>query len=215
MRSRIGVQLGLLILLAPPVVLAGQNSPPPIPNSTNGFDKQYKNLFKAYEKAYNPSKAYKKENELKLVERFGTFAIPERWFNDVFGPEQGPTFARQYSELFKGFQFSTMLEFNIVLGSLTAQVKTKGLRANQVDPLRSAQTSLVTLPPVQLFRVQHFTAPFRLGRDTFSEEFFSHTWGGILIYLDGAFRFVGSRDCPFWRSCSTNDPVFEGFLGAS
>jgi hypothetical protein len=217
MRAQLGSRLGiLLVLLLPPIVSGRQKSPAPIPNSANGFDKQYKNLFKAWEKADKPFKPYKKENEQELMERFRAFAIPEHWFTDVFGPEQGPNFAKQYSELFKAFEFSTNREFRTVLDEDTAQVKTKGLRANQVNPPRSARSFLVPLPPVQLFRVQHFTAPFRLPDDRFPSTLvkrrYNYFYVESFIYIDGAFRFVGSCDCPFWSSCSANDPVFDGQL---
>jgi hypothetical protein len=209
--------LGLLFtLLVVPPVLAQQSSHHTIPNSLKGFDKQYKNLFKAYEKADNPFKSSKKENGQELIEQFRAFAIPEHWFTDVFGPEQGPKFVKQYSELFKGFHFSTIHEFRTLLGEDTAQVNTEGLRADQVNPLRSTQTSLVPLPRVQVFRVQHFTAPRSIMcadcSDTYTGRYYSFFYVESFIYIDGAFRFVGSCDCPFWSPCSTTDPVLEGQL---
>jgi hypothetical protein len=150
------------------------------------------------------------------MEHFRAFAIPKHWFTDVFGPEQGPNFAKQYSELFKAFVFSTNREFRTVLDEDTDQVKTKGLRANQVNPPRSAQLSLVPLPPLQVFRVQHFTAPRSIlcadCYDTYTGRHYSFFYVESFIYLDGAFRFVGSCDCPFWSPCSANDPVFDGQL---
>ena len=184
------VALLLLLLVLP--VLGQQKSQPSIPNSPDGFDKQYKNLFKAFEKAENLSKPYKEGNKQKLVERFRTFAVPDGWFTDVFGPEEGPKFAKHYSELFRAFQISTTVEFSMVLGEWSAQVHTKALRAYQINPLDPAQTSVPPLLTVQVFRVQHFTAP--------------------LANSDGTFRFIGTHNCAFWRSCSTNDPVFQGKL---
>jgi hypothetical protein len=206
-RFRLGI---LLVLLLPPIVLGRQKSPAPIPDSPKGFDKQYKELFKAWEEAY------KKENEQELMERFRAFAVPEHWFTNVFGPEQGPSLAKQYAELFRAFLVSTNHEFRTVLGEDTVQVKTEGLRADQVNPLTSTQTSLVPLPRVQLFRVQHFTAPRSIlcadCYDTYTGRHYSFFYVESFIYIDGAFRFVGSCDCPFWSPCSTNDPVFEGQL---
>jgi hypothetical protein len=216
MRAQFGLRVGIfLVLLLPPVVLGRQKSPAPIPNSNEGFDKQYKSLFKAWEKTDKPFK-YKRENEQQLMVRFYAFAIPEQWFTDVFGPEQGPNLAKQYSELFKAFVFSTNREFRTVLYEDTAQVKTKGLRAEQVNPAGSAQPSRVPLPPVQLFRVQHFTAPRSIlcadCYDTYTGRYYSFFYVESFIYIDGAFRFVGSRGCPLWSPCSTSDPVFQGQL---
>jgi hypothetical protein len=174
-------------------------------------------LFKAWEKADKPVK-YKRENERQLMERFYAFAIPEHWFTDVFGPDQGPNLTKQYSELFKAFAFSTNREFRTVLESNedTAHVKTKELRADQVNRPGAAQSSLVPLPLVQLFRIQHFTAPFHLPDDRFPSTLIERRYNCFyvesFIYIDGAFRFIGSYDCPFWSPCSTSDPVFQGQL---
>jgi hypothetical protein len=216
MTARFRLRIGIfLVLLLPPVALGRQKSPAPIPNSNEGFDKQYKSLFKAWEKADKPVK-YKRENERQLMERFYAFAIPDHWFTDAFGTEQGPNLAKQYSELFKAFVFSTNREFRTVLDEDTDQVKTKWLRADQVNPAGSAQPSLVPLPAVQLFRVQHFTAPRSSlcadCYDTYTGRHYSFFYVESFIYIDGAFRFVGSCDCPFWNPCSTSDPVFQGQL---
>jgi hypothetical protein len=69
MRSGIAFRLVLLVLLVPPRALGRQISTPSIPDSAKGFDKQYKNLFKAFEKAENPYKAYKEENGQAVLRR--------------------------------------------------------------------------------------------------------------------------------------------------
>jgi hypothetical protein len=209
MRFRL-VALLLLLLVLP--VLGQQKSQPSIPNSPDGFDKQYKNLFKAFEKAESLSKPSKEENKQELVERFRTFAVPDGWFTGVFGPEEGPKFAKHYSQLFKAFQLSTIVEFDMVLGEWSAQVHTKALRAYQINPLDSAQTSVPPLLTVQVFRVQHFTAPLANSDGTFNGRFYDHYWVESFIYVDGTFRFIGTHNCAFWRPCSTNDPVFQGKL---
>lgn len=212
MRSPIGFGLILLVFIGPPMVLGQRKSQPSISNSPDGFDKQYKNLFKAYEKAETFSKPYKEENKQELVERFRTFAVPDGWFTDVFGPEEGPKFAKHYSELFQAFQFSTISEFLMVLGEWSAQVHTKALTTYQVDPVSSVQKSPAHLTTVQVFRIQHFTAPLANSDGTFNGRSYDHYWAESFIYVDGAFRFIGTYNCAFWRHCSTNDPVFRGQL---
>jgi hypothetical protein len=212
MKSGTSFRLIVLILLAPPMAVAQQKSQPSIPNSPDGFDKQYKNLFKAFEKAEKPSKPYKEENKAYLTERFRTFVVPEGWFTDVFGPEEGSKLAKHYSELFRAFQVSTTVEFSMVLGEWSAQVHTKALRAYQINPLDSAQTSVPPILTVQVFRVQHFTAPLANPDGTFNGRFYDHHWVESFIYVDGAFRFIGTYNCAFWRPCSANDPVFRGQL---
>jgi hypothetical protein len=214
MRAQLIFPLGILLVsLLPPIVTGGQKPPAPIPNSAKGFDKQYKELFKAWERANN--KARKKENEEESRARFLVFAIPEHWFNDVLGLAEGPKVAKQYLDLFKAFELSTEREFFSLSGENTAQVKTK-FRGSHVNPPGSVMSSLISLPSVQLFRLQHFTAP----RSTFCADCTPGYYGRLynffyaesFIYIDGAFRFVGSCDCPFWSACSTSDPVMEGQL---
>jgi hypothetical protein len=200
-----GFGLILLVLQVSPIVLGRQNSQSSMPNSTKGFDKQYQNLFKAFEKAENPSKAYKEENGQAVLERLRTFAIPEDWFTQTFGPEEGPKLAKHYSELFQAFERSTIDEFRNVLGELSAQVQTTARGTYPVNPL-------VSLPTVQLFRIQHFTAPLASSDGALNGRPYNFAWAEYFIYLDGAFRFAGSYNCPFWMPCSTNDPVFQGHL---
>lgn len=183
------------------MALGRQNSQPVIPNSPKGFDKQYKNLFEAFEKAENPYKAYKEENKQALIERLRTFAIPEDWFTHSFGPEEGPKLAKHYSELFQAFERSTTYEFRNVLGELSAQVQTTAVGTYPVNPL-------VTLPTVQLFRIQHFTARLASSDGTLNGRPYNFAWAEYFSCLDGSFRFVGTYNCAFWRPCSTNDPVF-------
>ena len=239
----------LLISLMILPVFGLQKSQPPVPNSPKGFDKQYKSVFKAYEKAFNKEmesadektflkgdgyekvssvyrkvfrkksaykEPYRKEDELDVMERLSAFAIPEHWFSDVFGPEQGSTFAREYEERFRRFESATIREFHLVIiHSRSAQVKTRPVRANTaLISVGSASTPLVPLPPVQRFRVRHFTAPvFEIGENGcvgISELGYDSSWVDSFIYVDGAFRFLGRGACPFWEPCSTKEPFSAG-----
>jgi hypothetical protein len=204
MRSGTSFRLIVLILLVPSMALCQQSGRPSIADSPKGFDTQYKNLFKAFEKAEN-SKAYQEENGQAVLERFRTFAIPEDWFTQTFAPEERPKLAKHYSELFRAFERSTIYEFRMVLGEWSAQVQTTARGSYPVNPL-------LTLPPVQLFRIQHFTAPLAASDGTLNGRRYNFAWAEYFIYLDGSFRFAGSYNCPFWRPCSTNDPVFRDQL---
>jgi hypothetical protein len=205
MRSGTSFRLIVLILLVPSMALGQQSARPSIPDSPKGFDRQYKNLFKAFEMAENPDKKYKEENGQAVLERLRTFAIPEEWFTQTFGPEEGPKLAKHYSELFQAFERSTIYEFRMVLGESSAQVHTTARGSYPVNPL-------VSLPAVQLFRIQHFTAPLANSDGTFNGRIYNFAWAEYFVYLDGSFRFAGTYNCPFWRPCSTNDPVFRSQL---
>jgi len=202
----------LLITLLVLPVISRQNFQRPVPNSPKGFDKQYKNVFKAYEKAIYFSKSHQVANEQVLDARFLTFAIPKDWFAAVFGPDQGPKFAREYREQFDDFQFGTVHEFNSMElyptgGHRSAEVKTAALGRN-AEFRWSTPTSLVSLPPIQNFRIKYSTGPnFVIGENgciAIIAPGYSREEVTSFIYVDGAFRFIGRGECPFWGPCSTN-----------
>jgi hypothetical protein len=216
MRFRL-VALLLLLLVLP--ALGQQNSRPLVPNSPKGFDKQYKSVFKAYEKG----------DEKELLQGFRTFAIPERWFADEFGPEEGPKLSRQYLYWFRGFETDTVQEFNRVTcdydsGCNQGQIKTRAAKATKLTQAPPAPTSLLSLPPVQRFQIEHFSAPEvnRCFSDTelagsctaypsgTMDE--NNSWVSSFIYLDGEFRFVAWGTCSFWDPCAGNQPISESQL---
>ena len=190
---RFGIVALLLLLLVLPA-LGQQNPQSLVPNSPKGFDKQYKSVFRAYEKG----------DEKELLERFRTFAIPERWFADEFGPEEGPKLSRQYLYRFRDFETDTVQEFNRVIcdydsGCNQGLVKTRAARRSTASTRAPpAPTPLLSLPPVQRFRIEHFAVP--------EAQVYDNFWASCFIYLDGAFRFVGYEKCPFWNRCAANRP---------
>jgi hypothetical protein len=211
--------LMLISLLSPPIL--GQANPQTLPNSPKGFDKQYKRVFKAYEKG----------DEKELLERFRTFAIPERWFADEFGPEDGSKLSRQYLYRFRDFQTDTVQEFNRVTceydgGCNQGQIKTRAAKATKLTQPPPAPTSLLSLPPVRRFRIEHFSLPDVNGcfSDitgggsssciTYPTETMSYhnSWVSSFIYLDGEFRFVAWGTCSFWDPCTGNQPIPESQL---
>jgi hypothetical protein len=243
----------LFLLLVVPPVVAQQNSQHTLPNSPKGFDKQYKNAFNAYEKAFKKKmesvneKTFPKpdlcENALSVyrtvfrrknthknafikggeepMERFRTFAIPEHWFADVFGPNQGPELAREYQELFNGFAAATEHEFSMLAGREygDAYLATKAWRTNtQLKSARSAPASLVPLPPVQRFRIWYYVRsqtdindcrPMGTIDCTGGYGGYGYSRVDAFIYMDGAFRFIGGGACPFWATpCSPNLPLW-------
>jgi hypothetical protein len=115
----------------------------------------------------------------------------------------------------KGFELATIGEFSSLKGHYTAwgssaQVKTTALRTNpELKPVRSTTASLVPLLPVQRFRVRYFTGPnFQIGENNCLQIIApgcDRSRVDSFICVDGAFRFIGPGDYPFWESCSTND----------
>jgi hypothetical protein len=199
------VALLLLLLVLP--ALGQQNSRSLVPNSPKGFDQQYKSVFKAYEKG----------DEKELLERFRTFAIPERWFADEFGPEEGPKLFRQYLYRFRDFETDTVQEFNRVIcdydgGCNRGQIQTRAAKATELAQAPPASTPPMSLLPVRRFRIEHFSLPevnrcFSVPeiRDVNSdscifyptEKMYRNSWMSSFIYVDGAFRFVGCGTCQY------------------
>ena len=209
----------LFMLLVAPPLFGQQNSKHATANSPKGFDKQYKSVFKAYEKG----------DEKELLERFHTFAIPEHRFTDEFGPEDGPKLSRQYLYRFRDFETDTVQEFNRVTCEddrcNRGQVETRAAKATQLTQAPPALTSLRSLPRVQLFRIEHFSLPevnrcfsditggSVFGCDSYSTgTMYQNSWVSSFAYLEGEFRFVACGTCSFWDSCAGNQPISESQL---
>jgi hypothetical protein len=211
--------VALLLLPVLPPVLGQGNSQPLVRNTPKGFDKQYRSVFKAYEKG----------DDRELMVRFRTFAIPEHWFADEFGPEEGPKLSSQYLYRFRVFQTDSVQEFNRVpcdydAGCNQGQIKTRAARGTELPKAPPAPTSLLSLPPVQRFRIEHFSLP-EVNRCFSDSElngscdgsptngiYVHKSWVSSFIYVDGAFRFVGFGTCPFWDPSVTNQPIPESQL---
>lgn len=214
MRFRL-VALLLLLLVLP--ALGQQNFRSLVPNSPKGFDKQYESVFKAYEKG----------DEKELLERFRPFAIPEHWFTDEFGPEDGPKLSRQYLYRFRDFETDTVQEFNRVTcdydgGCNRGQIKTRAAKATELTQAPPASTSAISLLPVQRFRIRYFSTEVGAeenGNGGYGTclccnpgPCYDKSWVSSFIYVDGAFRFVGRATCPFWDRCAANHPFPESEL---
>jgi hypothetical protein len=172
----------------------------------DGYEKVLSVYTWVFRKKSASKKAFRKGDEQDPMERFRTFAIPERWFNDVFGPDRGPELAREYQELFKGFEYATAREFTTLAAHdcgdcVGAWVETKVWGTNTLlKSARSAPTSLVPLPPVQRFRIRYYVR--------FPDKY-DYSRVDTFIYVDGAFRFIGGGACPFWATpCSPNLPLW-------
>src|ERR1700730_6084144 len=125
------VALILISLLVSPT--PGQGSAQTFLSSTRGFEKQYKSVFKAYEKG----------DEKDLLQRFRRFAMSERWFTDEFGPEEGPKLSREYVYRFRNFETDTGEEFNRVIcdydaGCDQGQIKIRSAKASELAQGRPA-----------------------------------------------------------------------------
>jgi hypothetical protein len=195
------------------MALGQQSARPSIPDSPKGFNRQYKNLFKTFEKTVKFSKSHER-NEIDLGAQFRTFAIPENWFTDVFGPDEGPKFAREYSNLFESFESATIREFEVVEAYPTSRADSAQIKTtpSTINPRWPTPSSVICVPLIQSFQITYFTSPNRVIESQsvrIIEPGYSRSRLDSFIYVDGAFRFAGSYNCSFWRPCSKNDAVFQ------
>ena len=162
-----------------------------IPNTPQGFQKQYHATFESY--------LHHKDRELQA--RLDTFAIPAHWFADTFGSDRGPALATQYAAEFSEFRRRTAESYAAgdtmkakmqVDPATPLDIRTRpSTPAEGTKSLPNTPPLRVPLPPVQKFDIHYvLAAPGESARLT--------SWIDSFLYIDGAFRFLGSGIRPFW-----------------
>lgn len=196
MAVRLATLVLISLFLLVPDVNSQQSVPILVKNSHRGFSKQYGEILKAFRKA----------DRLGVQSAFDTFKLPTEWFTESFGPDLGPTLAKQYEVEFESFVTATEKLYGSVYEAGVNTVDTHRLKvdARHSPNRKTAPTSLIALPQLQYFEVD-YGRPSVTGRDSF-EAFTVFDWGwskkstGTFVYVDGAFRFFGSGTYPFWDS---------------
>lgn len=162
-----------------------------IPNTPQGFQQQYHAAFQSY--------LHHRDRELQS--RLDTFAIPAQWFIDTFGPERGPALATQYAAEFTEFKRHTADSY-AAGDSLKAKMQVDpatplDIRTRRWTPAEDTKSLprmpqlRASLPPVQKFDIRLvLAAPGQGARLT--------SWIDSFLYIDGAFRFFGTGNRPFW-----------------
>jgi TonB family protein len=169
MLRKVLLPLITFILSASPLV--GQAADGAIPDTSKGFDGQFKAVLNAM--AANGQDAAL----LSLDE----FKIPSTWFADTFGPENGAELEKKYGDEFKYFKFITMRkfgEYNLNKGSSVRTYSMKGFPKPKPTP----EPPLKSIPKIQMYIVAGSNAQ----------------WMDSYIYVDGRFRFIGTGAHPFW-----------------
>lgn len=180
-----------LVLICLPIV--SMASLQEISDSRLGFDSQFQEVFKAYRAD--------DQREFKLL--VDEFAIPPRWFSEVFGVDQGEALARQYADEFSDFEPHLVRNFQLIESlkvkhrldaSTPTEIRTKPW-ASHDGPKKIAEpqpASLVPLPRVDKFEIAAFVL---IGRE-YKQEL---SWMDSFIYVDGRFRFFGRGSSAFWK----------------
>jgi hypothetical protein len=169
------------------VVAVAQNS---IANTPEGFQQQYHAAFDSF-------LAHK---DAELQSRLDTFAIPDHWFNKMFGAERGPELASQYAAEFAEFKrraaihFAAINELKARLGvnaSILTDIRTRRWTAAEDTMSSQRPPGLRTpFPTAQKFAIDVVALSGQYGRLT--------SWIESFIYVDGQFRYFGEQRRPFW-----------------
>jgi len=188
----------LLILVRAPLIVGQQNSQGTVPNSPEGFDRQYREAFNAFRKG--------DQQRMKLtVEQF---ALPSHWFPDMFGPDEGSQLAELYSNEFKDFESVTIRKLGSVPQCLRCFVslQAKLMHSTQVKMVMGSgepgapSNPILPLPAMQRFEIHYTGEELEEEEDgtghTFTRQtpLGNFTWVDSFIYVDGAFRFYGRGD---------------------
>jgi len=178
---------GLLFFLA--TVTFAQSS---IPDTPQGFQQQYHSVFDAF----------RAHDATRTETCLNSFAIPPHWFVDAFGQEQGGNFARQYANAFAEFKHFTAEKFasiDAIKGHMQidpsepTDVRTHPWTPAEGTPLPRPPGLRGSLPAVQKFEIDYvLSAPGQGARLT--------SWVDAYVYIDGAFRYFGRPNKPFWKS---------------
>ena len=163
--------------------------------SPKGFEEQFKPVFKAY-----------KHNDPDAIESsLDTFAIPDHWFTDVFGPNQGPELARVYADQFEDFKAHVprSLGFSLVLVGKRYQATVADLevRTDLVENVapkpapKPPPLALQPLPPIMRFETK---TSFHVRGSSVA----AGSWMDSFIYVEGRFRFLGRGAYPFWDAAN-------------
>lgn len=166
-----------------------------VPNSPEGFDRQYQPLFSSWAKS----------DKRKLQASLQDFALPSTWFVETFGSDEGPEMAKLYSDQFEDFKTHISRNFQMAAefgrsfaekkyGSREAQMflETKLNQTAEPKPTpKPPPDSLQPLPVMQKFSTESFVH-VRDGNKQIS------AWMDSFVYIDGKFRFLGRGAYPFW-----------------
>jgi hypothetical protein len=136
----------------PRFAICGPQSPnATVDDSPNGFERQYRDFFKAYMNG----------QEKLMQSRLAEFALPAGWFTRKFGVEPGAEIAIQYSEQFKDFKSSTLRRLANIYRCrrCLVSVQTKRVYGTEIHSFLSTEnadgdsaTPVFDSPPIQDLR---------------------------------------------------------------
>lgn len=182
----------------------------PIPDTPQGFDAQYKWLLATY---------YKGDDKM-LESLLDDFKIPSPWFEETFGPEEGPKLEKLYDEQQEQFKKLTVQKLHFYERLLEINRYSINYHMRTVL-LKDPSNDFPAAPPPALLKpvpqVLRFTISYQLGaQDPYAliPPSFPHArvWMECFMYLDGKFRFVGEDGVPFWADpAKAPHPNLNGF----
>jgi len=178
----------LLALLSIPAVLSQQTGQPSYTHDAKGLQKQLDVALQAY-----------REGKLADVgKQFSRFVVPdgEKWFNQYFPRDRVQELAKRQAAAEDDWETGLTALMSLYPKSTQFHVR---CRPDQTPSPRESQIAagsiLPTSPlPVETYLLE-FSAnkPSALGLQRFGSV-------AVLVFYDGAYRFVGDEDGPFWSA---------------
>ena len=177
------------LLLASAAGLAAQDKS--LPDSPKGFEKQYKLVVDAYKKGDNAA----------LEAGLQGFAIPQLWFTDTFGPEEGQELASTYAGQFEDFRLHVSRSLKLAEDLISQRYKLRptdlvvetslSKNVNPNPAPKPPPDSVLSLPALERFET-------RAGASLRGQAQWTTSWMDSFVYLEGRFRFLGRGAYPFW-----------------
>jgi hypothetical protein len=176
------------------------NSPSPSATFLPSFDHDEKGLQNQYRKI-----AAFTSQPGQVHEAFGIFALPDlaNWFGERFAKDQAAQLAKDYVSDFSTYEALLMQRFSAVPAGTVFRVRCKAPHPDPMIRMRPRRGAPEPLAPILVEQIVcEFNPEPKLKYGHFS--IFAN-----YVYVEGAFRYVGTGAYPFW---SSPDPTHKGNL---
>ena len=178
----------LLVLLSIPAVLSQQTGQPSYTHDAKGLQKQLDVALQAY-----------KEGKLADVDKqFSRFVVPnaEEWFSRYFPRDRVQELAKRQAEAEDDWETGLTALMSLYPKGTQFHVRcTPDQTPSPRETQTAANSTLPTSPPPLETYLLEFSAnkASALGLQRFASV-------AVLVFYDGAYRFIGDEDGPFWST---------------
>jgi hypothetical protein len=164
----------------------------------------YKQDGSGLEKQFEPFlKAYHKGDTARQVEAFRVFQFPDpkSWFGQYFRPEDVQQLVWDAESEAAGEEKALARMMNIIKRGARFRARCKPHANAETGAIKERQNSV---HPLKTVPVEQFDIEFQVDDSGSRFSFLVN-----LVYADGAYRYVGKGEFPFWSMPDANDPDKE------